>query len=215
MKHLLIIGARGYGRGVYDIARSMKTYQKEFDIKGFLDDKQDALAEYDNYPPIMGAVETYVIQPNDVFICALGDVKWKKHYVSIILEKGGEFMNVIHPSAHIGGNVRIGTGCVVGYMSQIDCDVTIGNFVNIQTNVVVGHDTNVGSWSILDCFSFTGGFSYVGESVTLHTRSTVLPKLTVGKNAIVNAGSVVIRNVKENTIVMGNPAKEMIIPKLP
>ena len=38
MKHLLIIGARGYGRGVYDIARSMKTYQKEFDIKGFLDD---------------------------------------------------------------------------------------------------------------------------------------------------------------------------------
>lgn len=214
MKHLIIIGARGYGRGTYDIARSMVTYQKEFDIKGFLDSKSDALDGYENYPPILGAVETYEIQPDDVFVCALGDVKWKKHYASIILNKGGEFMNVIHPSVFFGGNVKIGKGCIIAYQSQIDCDVKIGDFVNIQCNVVVGHDSEVGSWSMLDCFTFMGGFSSIGESVTMHTRATLIPKLHVGDNAMINAGSIVIRNVKEGTTVMGNPAKETLIPKI-
>ena len=214
MKHLIIIGARGYGRGVYDIAQSMPTYQKEFDIKGFLDDKADALDGYDNYPPILGAVETYEIQLDDVFTCALGDVKWKKHYASIILDKGGNFMNVIHPSVFIGGNVELGTGLIIAYQSQIDCDVKIGDFVNIQCNVVVGHDSAVGSWSMLDCFTFMGGFSSIGENVTMHTRATLLPQLHAGDNATINAGSVVIHNVRANSTVMGNPAKEMLIPKI-
>ena len=113
MKHLLIIGARGYGRGVYDIARSMPTFGKEFDIRGYLDDKTDALEGYEGYPPIISSVEGYEIQEDDVFIVALGSVKWKKYYAQIIIEKGGEFMNIIHPSVFIGSNFKIGVGCII------------------------------------------------------------------------------------------------------
>lgn len=214
MKHLIIIGARGYGRGVYDIARGAIGYGTDFVVKGYLDDKADALDGYNDYPPILGAVETYEIQSDDVFVCALGDVKWKKHYVQMILDKGGEFMTLVHKSAIIGGNTQLGKGSIVGYMSQIDCDVRIGDFVNVQANVVVGHDTQVGNWSILDCFTFMGGFSSIGEGVTMHTRATLLPKLHIGDGATINAGSIVIRNVKENAIMMGNPAKEMIVPRI-
>ena len=140
MKHLLIIGARGYGRGLYDIVRDLPGFGVEFDVKGYLDDKTDALDGYTNYPPIIDSVENYVIQENDVFACALGDVHYKKHYIEIIKSKGGKFMTIIHPSSHIGGNVHMGEGCIIGYMSQIDCDITIGNFVNIQTGVIVGHN---------------------------------------------------------------------------
>jgi len=49
--------------------------------------------------------------------------------------------------------------------------------------------------------------------VTIHTGSVVVPNVEIANNAIINACSLVIRNVKENTIVMGNPAREMILPK--
>ncbi len=214
MKHLIIIGARGYGRDTYDIARDMHSCGVTFDIKGYLDDKSDALDNYPNYPPILDSVEHYAVQPDDVFVCALGDVHYKKKYVEIVLEKGGEFFNIIHPSAHIGNNLKIGQGCIIGYNAQIDCDVTLGNFVNIQTSAVIGHDSIVGDWSILDSFTFMGGGARLGESVTLHTSAIIVPHKEVGNNATINAGSVVIRNVKDGAIMMGNPAKELLVPNI-
>lgn len=57
MKHLLIIGARGFGREIYNLAINSIGYQEEFDIKGYLDNKLDALCDYKNYPPIIDSVE--------------------------------------------------------------------------------------------------------------------------------------------------------------
>ena len=214
MKNLIIIGARGYGRGVFDIASSMNGYGDSFTIKGFLDDNFEALNEYPNYPPILSSVEDYIIEPDDVFVCALGDVKYKQKYVNLILQKGGDFFTVIHPSAFIGNNTKIGKGCIIGYNAQIDCDVTIGDFVNIQTNAVVGHDSVIGDWSMIDCFAFTGGFVKIGEGVTLHTRATIVPKLQVGDYAVINACTLCIRKVKPNSVMLGNPAKELLIPQV-
>lgn len=89
MKSLIIIGARGFGREVFDLAKECSGFGSEFYIKGFLDDKKDALVSFSNYPPILDSVEKYKIQENDIFVCALGDVVDKKKYVSLILAKGG------------------------------------------------------------------------------------------------------------------------------
>lgn len=213
MKHLLIIGARGFGRAVCDLACEMPEYHKEFDIKGFLDDKVDALEGYDNYPPIVGTVESYEIQPDDVFICALGDVHYKKHYAELILNRGGQFINVIHPSAHLGTNVELGVGCIIAGNVWIDSDTKIGDFVTIQCGALVGHDVEIGNWSIIDGLCFLGGFVKVEELVSIHTNSSVIPHISIGGGATVNIASVVIRNVKPDSVVMGNPAREMIIPK--
>lgn len=48
---------------------------------------------------------------------------------------------------------------------------------------------------------------YIGEGAILAVRSTVLPGVKIGKNAIVSAGSVVEKNVPDYTLVSGNPAK--------
>lgn len=52
------------------------------------DDKADTLDGMDGYPPILGAVETYEPQKDDVFVCALGDNGWRKHYAEIIWGTG-------------------------------------------------------------------------------------------------------------------------------
>lgn len=209
MKNLIIIGARGYGREVYGLARQCSGYNTEYIIKGFLDDKPDALDGFENYPEIISSVEKYEIQENDVFVCALGSVQWKKHYVEIILSKGGKFINLIHPTVIFTSNVKLGNGLIIFMYSNISNDCIVDDFVTIQGFVAIGHDSKIGKWSHINAYSFTGGYAILEEQVCLNTRSTVLPHIIVRKGATVGAASLVIKNVKEGTTVFGVPAKRI------
>ena len=207
MRHLLIIGARGWGREVYAQVQYSHGYLEEYDIKGFLDDKIDALDGMDGYPPILGSVETYEVQSADAFICALGDNVWRKHYAEIILNKGGKFINLIHKEAYIGHNTKLGQGCVIGHNVSISCDVTIGDFVNFQRLVDIGHDVHIGSYCSLGCKSFMGGGASIDDGTTVQTGAIILPHVHIGKDSTVGAGAVVIKKVKDGDTVFGNPAK--------
>lgn len=209
MKNLIIIGARGYGREVYNLAMQCVGYHSDYVVKGFLDDKSDALVGFDNYPEIISSVENYEIQDNDVFICALGSVKWKKHYIELILSKGGKFTNLIHPTVIINSNVKMGNGLIVFMYSNISNDCEIDDYVTIQGFVAIGHDSRIGKWTHINAYSFMGGYATLEEEVCLNTRATILPNVVVRKGATVGAASLVIRNVKENTTVFGVPAKKL------
>lgn len=209
MKNLLIIGARGWGREVYDISKACIEAGADFTVKGFLDDKFDALEGYDNYPPIIGPVESYQVQPDDVFICALGDVNYKKLYADIILKKGGEFISLVHPTAVIGTNAKIGKGCVVGAFANLSNDTSIGNFVTISIRSGMGHDTIIGDYSHIGGSCSISGFVTIGKSVTMHPGCVMVPHRKIDDNSVIGTGSVVLGNVKANTTVFGNPAKKI------
>ena len=207
MKSLYIIGARGFGREVYALATECKGYLSDFAIKGFLDDKSDALDGFADYPPIIDSVERFVPSDNDVFVCALGDPNWQKHYAEIVLEKGGEFINLVHPTATIGKNTVIGKGCIIHREAIISCDVSFGDFVTCQPKAVVGHDVVIADFCHLGTNSVMGGHSRLNSLTTLHPGAIILPHVNVGERCIVGAGAVAIRKVKSDTTVYGNPAK--------
>ena len=207
MKNLIIIGARGFGREVYNLAVQCSGYKREYNIKGFLDDKADALNGFDYSSKVISSVEDYKVTDGDVFICALGDVEWKKKYTEIVLAKGGEFINLVHPTVIVSGNVKLGKGLIIMPNVLISNETTVGDYVTMQAFTAVGHDCKIGAWSQLNSFSFMGGFCELEEGVTLNPKATILPKLKVGAYAVVGAGSTVIKNVKSKTTVFGNPAR--------
>lgn len=207
MKELIIIGARGFGREVFNLAQECVEAGAAFTVKGFLDDNKTALDGYPGYPPIIDSVEDYSPKENDVFICALGDPHWQKYYSEIILKKGGVFVNLIHPTAYVGKNTRIGTGCIILKDVHISCDVSFGDFVTCQPKSVIGHDAKVENYCHIGTVSTLGGYTTVKSSTTLHPGSILLPHVTVENDCIVGAGAVVIRKVKSGSTVYGNPAK--------
>ena len=209
MKNLIIIGARGFGREMYSLALVCDGYGKEWTVKGFLDDKKDALDGYKDYPPILGSVEDYVVQEGDVFVSGLGNVEYKERYVSMILERGGEFVNLIHPSVVIYKNAEIGKGVTINAFAVIGNDIKVGDFVTIQGYSVLAHDVTVGDWTHITAFSFLGGFTKVGKRVTIYLGSKIIDRRVIGDGATIGTGSVVIRNVKPGTTVFGNPAREI------
>jgi sugar O-acyltransferase (sialic acid O-acetyltransferase NeuD family) len=211
MKELLIIGAHGWGREVCDIAKACIKAGMELTVKGFLDDRTYLLDGYDNYPPILGSVDSYEIQENDVFVCALGDVNFKKRYIDTILQRGGSFISLIHPTAIIGNNATMGTGCIIGAYANLSSDTRIGNFVTICLRAGLGHDTVVGDYSHIGGNSCISGYVTIGESVTIHPGCVMVPKRKIGDHAVAGTGSVILCNVKAGTTVLGNPATKIDI----
>jgi sugar O-acyltransferase (sialic acid O-acetyltransferase NeuD family) len=210
MKNLIIIGARGFGREVYNWALQCDAYKKEWMIKGFLDDDSKALDGFSDYHISVLSVEDYKIVQDDVFICALGDVQERKKYASMILKKGGEFINLIRPMVIIDSvNVKLGKGIIISSFCGLGNDSAIGDFVIIQAFSALGHDITIGDYCQVNAYTHIGGYCNIGENVTINPGAIILPKITIGDNATIGAGSVVLKNVKSNVTVFGNPAKEI------
>lgn len=211
MKDLIIIGAGGMGRQVYQFAKMCKGYGSEFIIKGFLDRNLKALDGYRGYPPVLGSDDTYQIEGNDVFFNSIGDVHAKKKVITLIRSKGGHFISLIHPSAIITDGVKIGEGCMVASKVGIGGCTEIGDFCLIQDNAIIGHDVKIGDFCRVDCNVVLIAGVSLGECACVHTSSVVNHNVRVGENATVGALSFVIRNVKPGTTVQGNPAKNVIL----
>lgn len=213
MKHLIIIGARGWGREVYQnaIHDFDPVLRGEMDVKGFLDDKADAFAGLRGaFPPILGPVETYEIQPDDVFICALGDAKWRKKYAEIILAKGGKFVSIVARGARVRDTALIGKGSVICTGASVSDNVSIGDFAIIHPQSILGHDVKVGDYCTIESQVFMGGYSQIGDMTTMHVKSSIIPHKRVGNRVSVGLGSVVMRNYLDDVHLFGNPAKKMV-----
>jgi sugar O-acyltransferase (sialic acid O-acetyltransferase NeuD family) len=211
MKHLLIVGARGWGREVFAAIARCKSYvEGEFDVKGFLDSKSDAFEGLKgNYPPIISSPEDYVIQPDDVFFVAMGDPQWRKHYVEVIEKKGGHFISIIGGAAYVNPTATIGEGTFISSNSVVSDNVVVGKHVIIHIFSDIGHDAKIGDFSTIESYCFMGGCSEVGSQSIMHVRSTLIRHKKIGNNVDVGSNSLVTRNIKDGLHVFGIPATKL------
>ena len=207
MKHLLIIGAGGFGREAYGVACDAVGYGTEFDVKGFLDANPRALDGFRGYPAILGDPATYVPDADDVFVTALGSVAARRACVAAIAAKGGRFVPVVHRSAWLGPNVTVGDGAFISNNVVLTADVAVGRHACIFQGTSVGHDAVLGDFSHVYAQCALGGGVKVGEGASVYPGAVVVPRRTIGAGAVVGAGSTVILNVPPGVTVFGNPAK--------
>jgi len=207
MKHLIIVGAGGMGRSVYCIATGSVGYNSEFDIKGFVDDDLNSMDGFEDYPPILGTIDGYQISDGDVFVCSIGNTKTKKVVCEKLKSRGAKFQTLIHKTAIVRQNAKIGDGCIVADYASVGADCTIGENTLVQTFSIAAHDCLIGNYVRIDTHATCVGGVVVEDTATIHTTAVVSHKVVVGEGATVAACSFVIKKVKPNTTVYGNPAK--------
>ena len=205
MKQLVIIGAGGFAREVYYHSQLTNEYNLEWQIKGFLDgDIKLSDEEYKKLPeniPVLGNVDNYEIEDNDVFTCAIGTPELRKKLIA-------KFINIISPSTTIFPTAKVGQGVIIGLNNGIGPEVEIGDFSIINNVTFIGHDTKVGKYTSIMSHVEIGGGVKIGEEVFISSGVTIIPKSKIGDGAAVGAGSVVLRKVKAGAKVFGNPAME-------
>lgn len=209
MKKLVIIGAGGMGRSVYCIAKGCIGYGTEFVVKGFIDDDLSQLDNFEGYPPVLGTIDDYVIEEDDVFVCSIGDTKTKKLLCEKLKARGAKFQTLIHKTAIVRQNAKIGDGCIIADFASVGADCTIGENSLVQTFAIAAHDCKIGNYARIDTHATCVGGVVIEDTATIHTSAVVSHNVVVGEGATVAALSFVIKKVKPGITVYGNPAKTL------
>ena len=195
-KKLIFIGAGGFAKSVID-----SLDLDEYEIVGFIDDVTKG--EHLGYK-ILG--NSFNSQNYYFFVC-IGDNKKRTIWYNKILEKGLEIINIIDKSAIVSKNIRIGKGIFIGKLAIVNSDVTLGNNIIINTKALLEHGTLVGDNSNVSTNSAVNGDTKIGKGCFIGSSSVLNGQLTIGDGALIGSGTVVIKDVKENTTVVGVPGR--------
>ena len=207
-KKLRIIGAGGYGRTVHCLAVTARGNGLEWNIDSFLNDGADALDGFPGFPPILGDTG-FQPGPDDLFICAIGDVGGRKLVAEKFKARGACFVNLIQKTAPNWTTVVFGEGIIVEGFVGMGANVRIGDFTSILSHTVIGHDVNLGRYVQVSPGASVLGWAEIGDEVFIGSNATILPHVKVGARAVIGAGSVVIKNVPEGATMFGVPASRI------
>jgi acetyltransferase-like isoleucine patch superfamily enzyme len=149
------------------------------------------------------------------FVCIAPDVKLGKEV------KLSKFINLygcdIGDNTKIGAFVEVQKNAKVGRNCKISSHTFVCEGVVIEDNVFVGHNVAFINDSYPRATTADGQMqtekdwvvekTLVKKGASIGSGVTILARVIIGENAIVGAGSVVTRNVPDNTIVAGVPAR--------
>lgn len=206
---LIMVGAGALGREIINWVTDISKYGNLPKVSGFLDISYDALSSYSYDLEYLGKIEEYIPTDYDRFILGIGEPSQKRRIIELLKSKHGKFITVIHPTAVIAGSAHIGEGVVVCPHSFISADAIIGDFVTINGLSSIGHDVILGNFSTLSAHVDLTGWVRVGEECFFGTGAKVMPKVTIGQKSKVGAGTLIMRDVKPDSVMYTLPAKKL------
>ncbi len=119
----------------------------------------------------------------------------------------GNPINAIHPRAVVSSSVKIGDGVMIAANATINPLVDIGRGVICNTSSSIDHECVIGDFSHIAPGAVLCGNVRVGRKSFIGAGAVIRQGIVIGDNVMVGAGAVVIRDVPDNTTVVGNPQR--------
>ncbi|WP_462252936.1 acetyltransferase [Ferruginibacter sp.] len=201
---MILIGYSGHAFVVYGIINA--TGNK---ITGYCDTEQK---QYNPFNLVYigkedsgGAADAF---KKDDFFIAIGDNKIRERIQFTMSEKGLFPINAIHPSATIDPSAIIEeSGVMIAANATINPLAKISLGVICNTGCIIEHECFVGAFSHIGPGAVLCGNVTIGHRSFVGAGAVIRQGVTVGSNVIIGAGAVVLKDVPDDTTVIGVPAK--------
>jgi sugar O-acyltransferase (sialic acid O-acetyltransferase NeuD family) len=207
---MLIVGAKGFAKELLEILVQQDAAEGVVFFDNISADLPGKL--YRVYPVIgeTGDLAAH-FKGSPAFALGIGGTFAREKLNKLMIENGGELQTIISPFARIGHfQNNIGPGCTIMTGVVITNDIEIGEGCLLNLNATVGHDTRVGKFcDIMPGVNISGNVT-IGNYCSLGTGCVILPKVRIGNNVTVGAGSVVLKDIPDDTVVAGVPAKPLM-----
>ncbi|UJG44351.1 MAG: acetyltransferase [Candidatus Heimdallarchaeum endolithica] len=210
-RNIAIIGAGGQGKETLFYVRQINQIDKKFDQILFFDDNKNLHGKFINGIKVAGDIDHLLEYYGKNWYCviALGNPKVKLEVKKKIEKIGLPFENIISPLAVIDfDTIELGTDNIIAPGVKILPDVKIGNHVLINYNSVIGHDCKLEDYVTIAPSVGIAGNVEVKKGSKIGIGASIIQNLKIGSWSMIGAGAAVIRDVPEQTLVVGVPAKE-------
>lgn len=206
-----IYGAGGLGREVLELAKQIESVEKKWSEILFVADLRETfneVKEVNGKKVIDFEVAMQRFKSDEIqFVVAVGEPAVRRLLFEKIKTRGYFCSTLIHPDVHIPETTELAEGVVVQTQAVISCNVKIGENTFIQNTATVGHDTIIGKHDVISANTAIAGHCMIGDQVYIALNVPVKEETRIGDNSIIGMGAVVLRDIPENVIAMGNPAR--------
>lgn len=201
MSNLEIIGYSGHAYVCIEVAHSMG-----LSIDGYYD---LTVKEKNPYHLNYLGLEHEINGTNNLFPSVGSNRIRRKIYNNIADLPDNKIINLIDTSAVVSKSTTLNTGILICPRAVINAQVFIAEGVICNTGSIIEHECSIGAFSHIAPGAVLAGNVSVGESTFIGANSTVKEGTIIGSNVIIGAGAVVINDIPNNTIVVGNPARQI------
>ena len=203
-ERIIIVGAGGFGREVLQWAGDAWPNRSNL-IAGFLAEDIDPKHDSRNPLPIIAKPSAFKPRPGDYLILGIGIPTSRVRVTSTLLEKGCQFLTMVHPLAIVSPSASIAAGTIVCPNGVVSDSASIGRFVLINYFASVAHDAIVGDFTVMSPYTAIAGNAQVGRSVFFGIHSGVAPGVEVGEGSRISTHSWARTSVPSHSLVHGNP----------
>jgi sugar O-acyltransferase (sialic acid O-acetyltransferase NeuD family) len=206
MEDLIILGSGGLAQEYAWLVEEINDVRKSINLLGFLDDDEQRVGqEYIGYP-VLGTLAAAADYPRAGFISGVGDPRARELTVEKVERYHPRWANLVSPTVRLHKSHKIGHGVMVGRYTDMTVGCEVGNHVMLNIHAVIGHAVRIGDFSVVSPNVTVNGEATIGRVCYIGANAFVR-NVTVGDGATIGAGSVVTKDVAENCVVAGVPAK--------
>lgn len=208
MKDIVIFGSGGFAREIAQLIEDINGNSLEWNVLGYLDDNFVNHGKFINDLKVLGGSEWLSGKHNINLVVGIGSPLTKKKIIDKLTSKSQLiFPNLIHPNVKMSKFNNIGMGNIICEGNILTTNIEIEDFVTLNLNCTVGHDTKISSFSTILPNASISGEVIFEECVDFGTNATIIQGIKVGKGTIVGAGAVVVKDLPANCTAVGMPAK--------
>jgi len=199
---IVIIGCGGHSKNVIDAIQS----KEEYIIEGILDNKKNQTPIIDNIyimgdDSLLGILRQRGLRNIALGFGNLNNRDFWRDFCIKIQNLNFEFPAIIHKSAIVSKDAKIGNGSQVLAGAIIGPSVEIGECCIIGAGAVVSHDCIIGSYSDITPGAILGGSVSIGEGSVIGMGATIYFGLSIGRKVTVNNGVRIFRNINDDEII--------------
>lgn len=206
-----VVGISGLGREVANYVLDVDGCQ----IAGFVDQDVDTLPvaikiRNKNYPVYKESVFLSMAKSQSVHpavVLGLGFPGVRKR-VAEKYRSCCSFPNIIHPSAILTDTVKeMGEGNIIAPNCILTTSICLKNFNFLNLAVTVGHDVVIGDYNVFNPGVAVSGAVNIGDCNLFGVHSSIRQGLTIGSGNILGMGGVLLKDMGNDEIWVGIPAK--------
>lgn len=205
---MLIVGAKGFAKEVLEICHQNKDL---IDLVFYDDINSDIGEKLFDVFPILTTIEQAKFYFNTIdnrFTIGVGNPNSRKKLYDKFKSIGGVFTTAVSAFSEIGNyGISIAEGVTILSGVKISNDVSIGKGTMIYYNSIITHDVQIGDFVEISPGVTLLGRVIIKKNVQIGAGSIILPNIIIGENAIIGAGAVVTKDIPDNCIAVGVPAK--------